>query len=97
MTQITEQEQQRLTATSQQVAAKLQTFYDGLTEDERQVLNLAVSHLVAEETDADASGHANPIVVRIFAKGFVFLIDQLAGANWSSGPMPPKENVGNKI
>jgi hypothetical protein len=78
MTPITEQEQQRLTATSQQVAAKLQTFYDGLTEDEQQVLNLAVSQLAAEEAENDASGHAHQILVRVIAKGIIFAIDRLA-------------------
>ncbi|MGH3449346.1 MAG: hypothetical protein ACRDQW_01185 [Haloechinothrix sp.] len=78
MTQRTEQQQQRLTATSQQVVAKLQTFYDGLTTDEQEVLNLAFSHLLADEADDDASGHAHAILVRVIAKSIIFAIDRLA-------------------
>lgn len=97
MTQVTEQEQQHLAATSNQVTAKLQSFDDGLTEDEQQVLNRAFSQLVAEAAEADTSGHANPILVRIIANGIIFALDRLASANWSSGQAPPRENVGNKI
>ncbi|MGD9891519.1 MAG: hypothetical protein AB7R89_17630 [Dehalococcoidia bacterium] len=46
--------------TTNQLAAKLQAFYDGLTDDERAMCILGVRRLVAGE-EADTEGYMKPV------------------------------------
>ncbi|MGH2584074.1 MAG: hypothetical protein ACRDJE_04100 [Dehalococcoidia bacterium] len=67
MTQITDQQQQRLEDAARSVGAKLQAFHDGLSPDERLVLGAALQPFSAgaDEPADDTAGHVLAGVVTL--------------------------------
>jgi hypothetical protein len=61
MTESTPEQRQQFEAAARSAAAKLQTFHDGLTDDEQVVLDLAIRRYVAGEGEADAQGYMKPL------------------------------------
>lgn len=57
MTQMTNEQGQQLEAAARSVAVKLQTFHDGLTNDEARVLGLAFSAIAAARAGEDVAGY----------------------------------------
>lgn len=50
-------EQEQLEAAARSVGAKLQEFQDGLTADERRMLDLAFGAVAAARSEEDVAGH----------------------------------------
>jgi hypothetical protein len=58
MTESAEEHKERLEAAAKSVAAKLQSFQDGLTADEHLMLGLAINAVAATRSDEDVAGYS---------------------------------------